>query len=133
MRIGEVLIQVASTWSDTTVGDFATALKLDREKRPVMDALVAIAILNKPELDEEILIENTPQTTEQDLLDNRVIVDQWPKGGTVMQPPYMILVAVEYRAVADAQGVVDSIMGELVDHQGVKLPRGAAERLRARG
>ncbi len=133
VRVGEVLNQLASSWSDTTVGDFADAFQMDREKRDVMDAIVAIGILNDPQLDEEILVENTQQTSEQDLLDNRVIVDQWPPGGTVMQPPYIVLVAVEYRDVAQARDVVQAIMGELVDHTGVKLPRAAVERLRTRG
>jgi hypothetical protein len=133
VRVGEVLNQLASTWSDTTVGDFADAFQMDRGKREVMDAIVAIGILNEPELDEEILVENTPQTTDQELLDNRVIAQQFPAGGTVMQPPYLILVAVEYRAVADAQERVDAIMGQLAEHTGIKLPRPTVERLRARG
>ena len=133
VRVGEVLNQLASTWSDTTVGDFADAFQMDRGKREVMDAIVAVGILNEPELDEEMLIENRPQPSDPELLDNRVIVQQWPPGGTVMQPPYLVLVAVEYRAVAEAQEQVDAIMNQLVEHTGIKLPRPAVERLRARG
>ena len=133
VRVGEVLNQLASTWSDTTVGDFADAFQMDRGKREVMDAIVAVGILNEPELDQEMLIENRPQPSDPELLDNRVIVQQWPPGGTVMQPPYLVLVAVEYRAVAEAQEQVDAIMNQLVEHTGIKLPRPAVERLRARG
>jgi hypothetical protein len=42
-------------------------------------------------------------------------------------------VAVEYRDVAQAQERVDAIIGQLVDHTGIKLPRPTVERLRARG
>lgn len=130
VRVGEVLNQLAQDWSETTKGDFGDAFQMDRTKTPVMDAIVSIAILNSPELDEEILVENTPDTTPEDLLENRVIVDQWPRGGTVMQPPYLILVAVEYRSVAQAEEIVRSIMGQLVEHQGMKLPRPAVEKIR---
>jgi hypothetical protein len=133
VRVGEVLNQMADTWSDATVGDFAEAFQMDRARRDVMDAIVAIAILNDAELPDEIRVENTPDTSEQELLDNRVIVDQWPPGGTEMQPPYMVLVAVEYRDVAAADDIVRSITNELVVHQGMKLPRGAAQKLGDRG
>jgi hypothetical protein len=129
VRVGEVLNQLASTWADTTVGDFADAFQMDRSKRDVMDALVSIAILNNPQLDEEILAENLPQAAPQDLVDNRVIVDQWPKGGTPLNPPYLILVAVEYRDIASAEDVVRSITGSLVDFQGTKLPQAAVNKL----
>jgi hypothetical protein len=132
VKIGEVLNQLATTWSDTTVGDFAEALQMPRDRRDVMDAIVAIAILNEADLEEQLLAENLPDASQEDLLDNRVIVEQWPPGGTVMQPPYVVLVAVEYRNISQAQEVVDSIMNELVDHEGVKLTRTAAEKLRGR-
>jgi hypothetical protein len=132
VRVGEVLNQMAATWSDATGGDFADAFQMDASRRDVMDAIVAIAILSDPQLDDEILVENTPQTQEQDLLDNRMIVDQWPQGGTVMQPPYMILVAVEYRNVAQAGEVVRSIMDQLAEHEGFKLTRGSVQKIRGR-
>ena len=131
VRIGEVLNQMSSTWGQTTGNDFAEAFQMDAGRRDVMDAIVAIAILSGPDIDEEILVENTPRTQEQDLLDNRVIVDQWPKGGTAMQPPYMILVAVEYRDVAQAQDIVRSITDQLAEHEGYKLTRNAIGRLRS--
>jgi hypothetical protein len=130
VRVGEVLNQLAETWSKDTVGDFAAALQMQPDRLAAMDAVVAIAILNEGDLHEELLAENLPTTTEADLLDNRVIVEQWPPGGTAMQPPYLMLVAVEYRDVAGAQQVVDEIVSQLVDHDGFKLPRAAAERLR---
>ena len=132
VRVGEVLNQLAGSWGQNTAADFADAFQMDAGKRDVMDAIVAIAILSDPQLDEEILVENTPQTNEQDLLDNRVIVDQWPPGGSVMQPPYMILVAVEYRNVAEAQELVRSILDQVGEHEGFKLTRTAIQRLRGR-
>jgi hypothetical protein len=130
VRVGEVLNQLARTWTDPTLGDFADAFQMDRAKTDVMDAIVSIAILNNPQLDEEILAENLPQTGQQDLLDNRVVVDQSPGPGTPLTPPYLILVAVEYRDIASAEDVVRSITGGLEDFQGTKLPQAAAQKLR---
>jgi hypothetical protein len=129
VRVGEVLNQLARTWSDTTVTDFADAFQMDKAKLDTMDALVSIAILNSKDLADEILGENMPQTTPQDLQDNRVIVAQSPAAGSVMNPPYMILVAVEYRDVAHAEDVLKSITDQLVDFQGMKLPSAAAQKL----
>jgi hypothetical protein len=130
VRVGEVLNQLAGTWLETTLTDFAEAFQMDRGKTDVMDAIVSIAILGNDELDQELLAENLPETTPQELLDNRVIVDQWPKGGTVMSPPYLVLVAVEYRSIAQAEDVVRSITGDLVEFEGARLPRAVVERLR---
>jgi hypothetical protein len=129
VRIGEVLNQLARTWSEATVNDFAEAFRIDRSRTDAMDAIVSIAILNNPQLDEEVLAENLPEAATQEMVDNRVIVDQWPKEGTPLSPPYVVLVAVEYRDIATAEEVVRSILGDLVDHQGVKLPRAAAQKL----
>lgn len=129
VRVGEVLNQLAATWSATTVGDFADAFQMERSKTAVMDAIVSISILSNPKLDEEILAENLHDAAPQDVLDSRAVAFQWPAPGTVMNPPYLMLVAVEYRDVAQAEDIVHSIMGELVDHQGMKLPRAAAEKL----
>jgi hypothetical protein len=130
VRVGEVLNQLARDWSETTRSDFSDAFQLDRTHLDAMDAIVALAILTDPQLDDEILAENTPQTSTADLTDNRVVVDQHPRPGTPLQAPYIILLAVEYRAVAQAQDVVRGIMDQLVDHQGFKLPRPAMERIR---
>jgi hypothetical protein len=130
VKVGEVLQQLASNWSEETKRDFAEAFQMDAGKLPVMDLIVSIAILNDPDLDEEIRIENTPETTEGDLLENRRIVWQSPPPGTPLDPPYLVLVAVEHEDVAKAEEVVKSILGELVDHQGYKIPRAAAQKLR---
>jgi len=129
VRVGEVLNQLASTWSESTVADFRSAFQMDAGKTDVMDAIVSTAILSNPELDEELLAENLPQPTANELLDNRVIFDQCPRGGTVMSPPYLILVAVEYRSIAQAEDVVRSITGDLVEFEGARLPRAVVERL----
>jgi hypothetical protein len=129
VRVGEVLNQLAQTWSESTLTDFAEAFRIDRARTAAMDAIVSIAILNDPELDQEILAENLPDAATEDLLDNRVIVDQWPQGGAPLNPPYLVLVAVEYRDVAGAEDVVRSLLGELAEHQGVKLPSAAVQKL----
>jgi hypothetical protein len=132
VRVNEVLNNLAPKWSDVTRRDFADAFQMPDDSPEVMDAVVAIGILNNPDLEEELRAENTPSTSEQDLLDNRVIVDQWPPAGTMMQPPYVYLVAVEYRDVAGADDVVRSIMDQLQDYDGTKLPRAAVAKLRGR-
>jgi hypothetical protein len=130
VRVGEVLNEVAKDWSPETKQDFAAAFQADPNKLEVMDHIVAIAILNDPELEEELSIENTPEVTEKDLIEDRRVVWQYPPPGTILEPPYLILVAVEHQEVAKAEEVVQSILGELVDHQGYKIPRSAAQKLR---
>ncbi len=130
VKVGEVLNELAKDWTDTTKQDFAEAFNMDRNKLEVMDHIVSIAILNDPELDEEIRIENTPQTTDKDLLENRRIVWQYPPPGTPLEPPYLILVAVEHQDVVKVEEVLQSILGELVSYQGYKVPKTAAQRLR---
>ena len=130
VKVGEVLQQLAANWSDETKRDFAEAFQMDAGKLPVMDLIVSIAILNDPDLDEEIRIENTPETTEGDLLENRRIVWQYPQPGTPLEPPYVVLVAVEHKDVAKAEDVVKSIFGELVDFEGYKIPKLATQKLR---
>jgi hypothetical protein len=130
VRVGEVLNELASNWSDTTKGDFADAFQMDRSRLDTMDAIVSLAILNNPQLDEEIRAENTPDPSQQELLDNRVIAAQWPSAGSQISPPYLFLVAVEYRSAAQADDIVRAITGDLVDYQGMKLPRSAVQKLR---
>jgi hypothetical protein len=103
---------------------------MDRNKLEVMDPIVSIAILNDPELEEELRVENTPQTTDKDLLENRRIVWQYPPPGTPLEPPYLILVAVEHQDVVKAEEVLQSILGELMNYQGYKIPKTTVQRLR---
>jgi hypothetical protein len=126
--VREVLSEVADRWSATTRADFADALQMAPEKKEVADAVVSIGVLNKPDLEAELRAENGPAATQQDMLDNRVIVEQWPPGGSTMQAPYLVLVAVESRDGA-AEDAVQEILGQLVDFEGFKLPRGAVEKL----
>jgi hypothetical protein len=86
--------------------------------------------LNDPDLKGELQAENTAEATEGDLLGNRRIVWQYPPPGTVLQPPYLILVAVERTDTRRAEDVIQSILGDLVDHQGYKIPKAAAQKLR---
>jgi hypothetical protein len=99
------------------------------DKLEVMDSIVSLAILNDPDLEGELQAENTPETTEGDLLENRRIVWQYPPPGTPLEPPYLVLVAVEHRDVAQAEEVVQTILGQLVDYQGYKIPKTAAQKL----
>jgi hypothetical protein len=128
-RVGEVLSAPASQWSNDTVADFAAAFQMDQGKKPVMDLIVAIATLNERELEAELRSENMPNVTAADLLQNRRVVFQYPPPGTELQPPYVILVAVEHQDLQHAADVVASIMGQLVEAQGYRMPRDAAARL----
>lgn len=130
VRIGEVLNELAKDWSDDTKQDFAAAFQMDSKKLNVMDSIISISILNDPELEEEILIENTPETTDADLLENRLIVWQYPEPGTPLDPPYIVLVAVEHQEVAQAEDILCSITEELVSYQGYKIPKAAAKKLK---
>jgi hypothetical protein len=131
-RVGEVLNELANDWSAETKQDFAEAFQMTNtaDKLPVMDAIVSIAILNDPDLRNELLAENTSEASQQDMLENRRIVWQWPQPGTPFTPPYLIMVAVERQDTTQAQNIVQSIIGDLVDFQGFKIPTAAANRLR---
>jgi hypothetical protein len=129
-RIGEVLNELAKDWDEETQQDFSEALQMDRSKQNVMDDIVALAILNDPDLEEEIRVENTPEATGEDLLENRTIVWQYPEPGTPLDPPYLVLVAVEHQDVAQAEETLKSVMDQLVTHEGFKIPRAAAQKLR---
>jgi hypothetical protein len=129
VRVGEALNELAARWSETTRGDFAKAFtNMDVAKTDVMDAIVSLAILNDPDLPQELLAENTPQTAASDL-QNRKVVWQSPPPGTPLQPPYVVLIAVEWSDVAKAQDIVKSITDQLVEKDRFKMPRAAADKL----
>jgi hypothetical protein len=128
-RIGEVLGGSAARWSAETVNDFAAAFQMDVSKTATMDQIVALGLLNDRELESELRQENLPPVTAQDLLQNRRIVFQHPAPGTELQPPYVILVAVEHQDLRRAEDAVAAILGQLVDFQGYRMPRDAAARL----
>lgn len=131
-RVGEVLNELANDWSAETKQDFAEAFQMpnNADKLPVMDAMVSIAILNDPDLKNELLAENTSDASQGDLLENRRIVWQWPQPGTAFTPPYLIMVAVEHQDTTQAQNIIQSIIGDLVEFQGFKIPTAAANKLR---
>jgi len=125
VRIGEVLNDLAKDWSAPTRSDFAGAFSMDPNNinNDVADSIVSIAILNDKDLEGEILAENTPQTAPADLTDNRRIVWQSVAPGTVLNPPYVILVAVEYQDVATAQDTLHAITAQLgTTASGFRLP-----------
>src|SRR5262245_1153800 len=132
VKIGEVLSELAARWSAETRQDFAEAFQMPQDKTDVMDSIVSVAILNDPDLSDELLVENMPDATEGDLLENRRIVWQYPPPGTVLQPPFLVLLAVEHRDTKRAEDVIQSIVGSLVDYQGYKLPRAAVQKLTGR-
>ena len=130
-RVGEVLNELAKDWTDQTVRDFAEAFQMPAttEKLPVMDSIVSVAILNDPDLKNELQAENTIDASQGDLLENRRIVWQWPQPGTPFTPPYLIMVAVERQDTAQAQNIIQSILGDLVDFQGYKIPSAAKQKI----
>lgn len=127
-RVGEVLNDLAARWTEQTRGDFAKAFKTSADKTEVMDAIVSLAILNDADLEGEIRAENTPVPTDNDLM-NRRIVWQSPPPGTQLEPPYVIVIAVEYTDAAKAQDALSAITGQLVLRDRFRLPRAVAERL----
>jgi hypothetical protein len=131
VRIGEVLNDLAANWSAPTRSDFADAFSMDANNlnNEVVDSIVSIAILNDKDLSGEILAENTPQPLPADLTDNRKIVWQSVPPGTVLNPPYVILVAVEYQDIATAEDAVNSITGQLgTTASGFKLPQAVIQK-----
>jgi hypothetical protein len=129
--VGEVLNRLAQAWTQETRQDFAAAFSMAADRTTVMDAIVSLAILNDPDLERELRAENLPPPTQADLIENRRIAAQHPPAGTVVEQPYLILVAVEHQDTAQAEQVVQSIVGDLADFQGFKLPSAAADKLRA--
>jgi hypothetical protein len=130
VRIGEVLNELTERWSAETVEDFAAAFQMDRGRLVVMDLIVDLAVLNDPQLEAALRAENQSGTSDGDLLDRRQIVWQHPPPGTPLEPPYVMLVAVAYQDVAQAEEVIVSIIGQLVELRGFRIPREAAARLR---
>jgi len=123
VSFSEVLEKLAVEWSDETVRAFAAAFVMEPAKRDVMDIIVAIAILNEADLEAELRGENTQEATPADLLENRRVTWQHPPPGTLLNPPYVVLVAVERVDATKADGEVQSILGVLVDYKGYKIPR----------
>ena len=125
VKVGEVLNELSKDWEAQTQQDFAEAFGMDTSKLSVMDAIVSLAILNDPELEDELRLENLGDTSETSLLENRRIVWQYPPPGTPLDPPYVVLVAVEHQDLAKAQQVIDEIIGQLTVQEGFKVPKPA--------
>jgi len=128
-RFSEILNKPASEWNQETIQDMAAAFQMNTNELKVMDAIVSISVLNDPDLDDEIRIENTSAATDTALQENRRIVWQYPKAGTPLDPPYVVLVAVEHQDEEEAAKVIESIMNQLVSHQGYKIPKAARAKL----
>jgi hypothetical protein len=124
-RIADVLEKLARDWAPETLRVFASALRMEPSKTDVMDLIVAIAILNEPDLEAELRGENTTDPTTSDLLEDRRITWQYPPPGTPLAPPYVVLVAVEQIDTSATNSEVQAILGELVDYKGYKIARRA--------
>jgi hypothetical protein len=125
VHVGEVLEKLAADWSAETVRVFASALQMETSKTAIMDLIVAIAILNEPDLEAELHGENITDATAGDLMENRRVTWQYPPPGTPLTPPYVVLVAVEQVDTSVADSEVQAILGELVDYRGYKIARRA--------
>ena len=128
-RVTEVINVPAARWTPATVGDFASLFQMEESKARIMDEIVAIGILNDPQLAERLRAEAAPAPSGDDMLQRRRVVYQYPPAGTRLEPPYVVLVAVEHQDTRGAEDAVAAIMGQLVDFQGYRLPRDVAARL----
>jgi hypothetical protein len=130
VRIGEVLNELAARWSEATRTAFISAMRTqaDQIENEVMDAIVSLAILGDADLDQELKVENTPETTPEELT-NRKVVWQSIAPGASLEPPYVIVVAVEYTDVVKAEESVKAIVGNLVVRDGFRMPREIADRV----
>jgi hypothetical protein len=126
--IGEVLNEMARDWQAQTKQDFAEAFQSSPERLDVMDSIVSLAVLNDKDLEAELRAENSTVPTDQDLMENRKVIWQYPAPGTVLQPPYVVLVAVEHAETIKTEEMVRSILGSLVDFQGFKVPQAAVQK-----
>jgi hypothetical protein len=123
VNVAEVLERLAKEWTADTLRAFSVAFNMDAAKTDVMDTIVAIAILNEADLEAELRGENTSAATATDLMENRRITWQYPPPGTLLNPPYLVLVAVEQVDTSKADSEVEAILGELVDYKGYKIPK----------
>jgi len=124
VKVGEVLNEMSKDWDDRTRDDFVAAFPMDKSKLSVMDSIVSLAILNDPDLENELRVEHLGDTSQVALLENRRIVWQYPAPGTPLDPPYVVLVAVEHQDLQEAQQIIDEIIGHLTVIERVKVPKG---------
>jgi hypothetical protein len=117
VKFTEVMSELAKGWSKATQDNFIKYFGLPSAQHDVMDTIVALGILNDPTLEAQLRLENTPSPTPEDLLDGRRIIYQYPPPGSVLEPPYVILLAVEHIDAQAAQNVLNSIVMELVDYR----------------
>ena len=129
VKFNTVVGEFAEGWPSKTRQGFAQAFQMEPDQLAVMDSIVSIAILNDLDLESVLQIENKPEVTEADILENRRIAWQYPPPGTVLEPPYLVLVAVEHVDTAQIGEVVESIMGEITTYRGYKISKAAAGKL----
>lgn len=133
VKFNEVMSEVAEGWSKPTKDNFVRFFGMPAEQLPVMDGIVSTAILNDPTLESQLRRENTPAPTSDDLLDGRRILYQYPPPGSVLEPPYVVLLAIEHTDAQVADNVIGSVLGELTDYkvkdQVFRLIRSAVQKL----
>jgi hypothetical protein len=126
----EVLQEKAEGWSPLTRRVFSEAFAMPADNFAAMDAIVSIALLNRPDLEQALRGENAAPPSIEALLENRKIVWQYPPPGTPLTPPYVIVVAVESVDTGPAEDIVQRIMSNLTTTaSGYRLPRAAAQKL----
>jgi hypothetical protein len=125
----EVTLELARGWLPATRTFFARAFQMPDSQTDAMDAIVSIALLNSPTLEQELRAENTPTPAVADVLENRRVVFQYPPAGTPLNPPYLMLVAVEYVDRAPGDAATAAILDKLGSYQGLRVPKAALQKL----
>jgi hypothetical protein len=125
----QVLSELARGWRQEDINGFAEKFGMPKEQLDVMDAIVSLAILNDPALEPRLRAENQVPSTPTDFLSSRRVIWQSVEPGSVLNPPYVILIAVEAVDTAMPNEVVQSILGQLGVFRGYKLPQAAVARL----
>ncbi len=129
VKFNEILTRPSTEWSKETIQDVATAFQMSAKNLAVMDAIVSISILNDTDLEDELKTENITQPTDTELTENRRIIWQHPAPGKPLEAPYVVLVAVEQYDEDEATKVIQSILSQLVVHDGYRIPKAAKAKL----
>lgn len=127
--VGFELDKEAEDMSDETVNNIATMFGTDPKKKGVINNIISLGLLNAEGVEEAIEEEQLDEPSNEDVLRNRRIIWQHPEPGTVMEPPYLIVVAVEHRDVQKAKDARKDFAGLLIKHRNFKVPTNIATRL----
>lgn len=125
----QILSELARGWRPEDVNGFAEKFGMPREQLEVMDVIVSLAILNDPTLESRLRAENQAPASPTDFLSSRQVIWQSVEPGSVLNPPYVILLAVEAVDTGVPDDVVQAILGQLDMFRNYKLPKAAVARL----